>query len=134
MHLHNHHIAYRDLKAENLLIGADGHLKLTDFGFAKTVMDKTYTMCGTPEYLAPEIIIGEGYGKGVDWWALGILIFEMLAGYPPFYDENPLETYKRIIIGYYEFPIEVSSDAQNLIKRFIEVDTDHRLGCGPNGQ
>lgn len=68
------------MKPENLLISSDGHLKITDFGFAKKVSDKTFTLCGTPEYLAPEIIIGSGHNHGVDWWALGILLFEMLAG------------------------------------------------------
>lgn len=85
-YLHNLKIAYRDLKPENLLVAADGHLKITDFGFAKKIEEKTYTLCGTPEYLAPEIIMSVGHNLGVDWWALGVLIFEMLAGYPPFYD------------------------------------------------
>jgi serine/threonine protein kinase len=68
------------MKPENLLVGVDGHVKLTDFGFSKRFPDKTYTLCGTPEYLAPEIIMSCGHDKGVDWWALGVLIFEMLAG------------------------------------------------------
>ena len=79
-YLHSIGVAYRDLKPENLLIGADGHLKITDFGFAKKIKDKTFTLCGTPEYLAPEIIMSCGHNHGVDWWALGILLFEMLAG------------------------------------------------------
>jgi len=69
-----------------LLVAADGHLKITDFGFAKQIEDKTFTLCGTPEYLAPEIIMSIGHNHSVDWWALGILIFEMLAGYIPFSD------------------------------------------------
>lgn len=70
----------RDLKPENLLIAADGYLKLTDFGFAKYIEGRTYTLCGTPEYLAPEILLNKGHGKPVDWWCLGILTYEMLAG------------------------------------------------------
>jgi len=79
-YLHQRKIAYRDLKPENLLIGSDGHLKITDFGFAKQIGDRSYTLCGTPGYLAPEIIMGQGHNQGVDWWALGILLYEMLSG------------------------------------------------------
>ena len=73
-------IVYRDLKPENLLVSADGYLKLTDFGFAKVVVNRTYTLCGTPEYIAPEILLNKGHGKPVDYWALGILIYEMNHG------------------------------------------------------
>jgi serine/threonine protein kinase len=87
--LHQHDIIYRDLKPENILLDEDGHIRLTDFGLSKQGInylnnDQTTTICGTPEYLAPEIVIGEGHGRAVDWWSLGILIYEMLVGRPPF--------------------------------------------------
>jgi len=128
-YLHSKDIAYRDLKPENLLVDKDGHVRITDFGFAKIVKDKTYTLWGTPEYLAPEIIQSKGHNKFVDWWALGVLIFEMLAGYPPFYDDNPLGIYQKILDGYYEFPPYVEAKARDLIKAFLTADKSIRLGC-----
>ena len=91
-YLHSKNIVYRDLKPENILINKNGYLKLTDFGFAKQLEnEKTYTLCGTPEYLAPEIILNKGHGKAVDWWTLGILLYEMLVGIDPFSDDDPMK-------------------------------------------
>jgi protein kinase X len=120
-YLHSRNIAYRDLKPENLLIASDGHIKITDFGFAKKINEgqKTYTLCGTPEYLAPEVIMNLGHSHGVDWWSLGVLLFEMLAGYPPFYDNNTYEVYRKITVGYYEFPQCIPFNARKLISHLL---------------
>lgn len=124
-------VAYRDLKPENLLLDADGHIKLVDFGFAKRLGNReTYTLCGTPEYLAPEVIQSKGHTTAVDWWALGILIYEFLTGYPPFWHANPIEIYKQIVENPVQFPTEpyTSPAAQDIIRQFCTVDRTFRLG------
>lgn len=122
-------VAYRDLKPENILLDADGHLKLVDFGFAKKVWDQeTYTLCGTPEYLAPEVIKNSGHGTAVDWWALGILIYEFLVGQPPFWDQNPLRIYEQIVAGHLRFPPNMSGNARNIIWYLCRTNPSERLG------
>ena len=133
-YLHGKNIIYRDLKPENILINKNGYLKLTDFGFAKYLdNEKTYTLCGTPEYLAPEIILNKGHGKPVDWWTMGILLYEMLVGIDPFSDDDPMQTYQKIIKGKINFPKDFDKNAKSLIKHLLTADTTKRYGCLKNG-
>jgi CRP-like cAMP-binding protein len=132
-HLHQRHITYRDLKPENILIDALGYCVLVDLGFAKIVLDKTYTLCGTPEYLAPEIILSKGHDKGVDYWAFGVLIYEMLVGRSPFYayGTDQVSLFKRIVQVKYSFPpgSVVNEITQDLIQRLIVRRQSNRFGC-----
>ncbi|EHY56906.1 cAMP-dependent protein kinase catalytic subunit 3 [Exophiala dermatitidis] len=162
-------VAYRDLKPENILLDVDGHLKLVDFGFAKYLPPApqpttgedyhhnhakpsgehpepqasgagvTYTLCGTPEYLAPEVIRNTGHGTAVDWWALGILVYEMLIGQPPFWDQNPMRIYEQIVAGHIRFPtaqptsqsrhsLHVPRAARDFILALCKTDPTQRLG------
>lgn len=127
-YLHQQNIIYRDLKPENLLLDRTGYLRIADFGFAKVVEDRTFTLCGTPEYLAPEIVLSQGHGKAVDWWALGILAFEMLAGYPPFFDDHPLGIYEKILRNEIAFPSHIDPYAKDLIRGLLTADRTKRLG------
>ncbi|CAH8667773.1 unnamed protein product [Schistosoma margrebowiei] len=130
-YLHSLNIVYRDLKPENLLLDYSGHLKMTDFGFAKHVKDRTYSLCGTPEYLAPEILQGKGHNHAADWWTTGIIIYEMLVGRPPFYDENDnrLCIYQKIVSGDFDFPDEiVDENAKSIVRKFLRVNLNERLG------
>ena len=132
-YLHSNNVIYRDLKPENLLIDGDGYLKLTDFGFAKVVENRTYTLCGTPEYIAPEIILNKGHGKGVDWWTVGVLVYEMLAGIDPFNDQDPMMIYQNIIRGNLKFPRTFDKDGRSLVKHLLVSDLSKRYGNLKNG-
>jgi len=129
--LHESGIVYRDMKPENLLLDSDGHIRLTDFGLSKDSLHGnavTKTFCGTPEYLAPEVVRQEPYGTAVDWWALGVLIFEMLHGLPPFYNKNLREMYHAILNNPIPFPVTFSQDVQEIISGLMERNPKNRLG------
>lgn len=140
MYLHERQILYRDLKPENVLINEeDGYCVLIDLGFAKEVADKTYTLCGTPLYLAPEVILSRGYDKSVDNWSFGALIFEMVAGYSPFYspDIDQMTLFKRIVSADFSFPTEpsfhASAEVIDLVLKILVLNPSHRLGSLAGG-
>lgn len=132
-YLHFLNIIYRDLKPENILIDSTGYLKLTDFGFAKVVKDITWTLCGTPEYISPEILSSRGYNKAADYWALGVLVYEMCAGYSPFGAETQIKTYEKILSGDLRLPAQFSIEVKNLITNLLQSDLTKRLGNLKNG-
>lgn len=130
-YLHSQGVIYRDLKPENLLLTAEGHIIMTDFGLSKEGLagsdDRTSTFCGTPEYLAPEILDGKGYGKAVDWWSFGTLMYEMMTGLPPFYCEDVQQMYNKIMSATLAIPETMSAEAGDLITKLLERDPDRRL-------
>ncbi|CAF0793308.1 unnamed protein product, partial [Didymodactylos carnosus] len=132
-YLHYFDILYRDLKPENILISENGYLKVTDFGFAKHVSGRTYTLCGTPDYLPPEIIKHKGYAKSVDWWTFGILAFEMVGGQPPFSGKDHIQLYEAIVNQRFTSPNYFSVELTDMIRKLLVVDVSTRLGCMANG-
>ncbi|KAI0113673.1 serine/threonine-protein kinase gad8 [Nemania sp. FL0031] len=132
--LHGFNVIYRDLKPENILLDYQGHIALCDFGLCKLEMkdeDRTNTFCGTPEYLAPELLLGHGYNKTVDWWTLGVLLYEMLTGLPPFYDENTNEMYRKILTEPLHFRSSdaVPPAAKDLLTKLLDRNPSQRLGA-----
>jgi len=129
--LHNIGVVYRDLKPENVLLDSDGHIAITDFGLAKDGIDdeaKTKTFCGTPEYLAPEVVLGERYGKEVDWWCLGTVVYEMLCGCVPFYNPDVQEMYKNILSANIKYPQTLSDQAVSFMMGLLKRNPEERLG------
>jgi len=135
-YLHSLGIVYRDLKPENILLASDGYLKIGDFGSAKIIEGVSKSMCGTPEYQPPEIISRKGHNRAVDYWTLGILIFELLSGKTPFVDQTPFGIYKKILSGdlsFKRYKDVIDKDAEDLITKLLEMDGEDRLGMKPGG-
>jgi serine/threonine protein kinase len=130
-HLHKLKIVFRDLKPENILLNNVGHIRLSELSLAKIIEEnRTTTLCGTPEYIAPEIIHGQAYGFGVDWWSFGILIYEMAVGYPPFFGTSPFLVYQKILEGKLNFDSDVPRPTKHVIRALLTTDVTQRLGCG----
>lgn len=133
-YLHERCIVYRDMKLENLLLDKDGHIKIADFGLCKEDIsfgDRTRTFCGTPEYLAPEVLEDNDYGRSVDWWGVGVVMYEMMCGRLPFYSKDHEKLFELILTGNIRFPSKLSSEARSLLSGLLVKDPNQRLGGGP---
>jgi cGMP-dependent protein kinase len=134
-YIHERRVIYRDLKPENILMDAKGMFKLTDMGLAKFVIGKTYTTCGTPDYFAPEIIASTGHNKAVDWWTLGILVFELMSGHPPFESNYPMQIYNKVMmgIGKVHFPPKCNGEPGEVIRGLLNKEPAQRLPMRAGG-
>ncbi|NXS49570.1 AKT1 kinase, partial [Balaeniceps rex] len=128
-------VVYRDLKLENLMLDKDGHIKITDFGLCKEGIKDGATMktfCGTPEYLAPEVLEDNDYGRAVDWWGLGVVMYEMMCGRLPFYNQDHEKLFELILMEEIRFPRTLSPEAKSLLSGLLKKDPKQRLGGGPD--
>uniref|UniRef100_A0A8C4E6H8 non-specific serine/threonine protein kinase n=1 Tax=Dicentrarchus labrax TaxID=13489 RepID=A0A8C4E6H8_DICLA len=133
-YLHSRDVVYRDLKLENLMLDKDGHIKITDFGLCKEGITPDATMktfCGTPEYLAPEVLEDNDYGRAVDWWGLGVVMYEMMCGRLPFYNQDHERLFELILMEEIRFPRNLSPEAKSLLAGLLKKDPKQRLGGGP---
>lgn len=135
-YLHSNNIIYRDLKPENIMIDSDGFIKIIDFGLSKNILlcKKAFSLCGTPEYISPEVLLGKGYSILSDYWSLGVLIYELLIGIPPFYNQDISRMYELILFSEVSFPsnLTISKEAKDLIKALLVKDASKRLGSNMN--
>ncbi|CAH1389649.1 unnamed protein product [Nezara viridula] len=131
-YLHYCDVIYRDLKPENILIDVYGYLKLTDFGLSKVVTQRTYSLCGTPDYFAPEVLMHRGYGKSVDYWSYGVFLFEITSGKPPFVAPTMMKTYENILTVAYSMPKYFSRNLAHLIYNLLQIDISRRFGSMKN--
>lgn len=132
-YFHKNNIVYRDLKLDNILLTLDGHVKIADYGLCKeniSFQDRTHTFCGTPEFMAPEILLDQKYGRSVDWWAFGVLIYEMLLGQSPFHGEDEDEIFDSILEDEVLYPINMSRDSVSVLQRLLTREPERRLGSG----
>uniref|UniRef100_A0A672HX82 non-specific serine/threonine protein kinase n=1 Tax=Salarias fasciatus TaxID=181472 RepID=A0A672HX82_SALFA len=134
-YLHSRNVVYRDLKLENLMLDKDGHIKITDFGLCKEGITDGATMktfCGTPEYLAPEVLEDNDYGRAVDWWGLGVVMYEMMCGRLPFYNQDHERLFELILMEEIRFPKNLAPEAKALLAGLLKKDPKQRLGGGPD--
>ena len=133
-YFHENGVIYRDLKLDNILLTLDGHIKIADYGLCKEDMwygSNTSTFCGTPEFMAPEILLDKKYGRAVDWWAFGVLIYQMLLQQSPFRGEDEDEIYDAILADEVLYPVKMPRDSVSILQKLLTREPDLRLGSGP---
>jgi protein kinase A len=133
-YLHKKKIISRDIRPENVLVNSTGYIKLSEFTLSKKLKDDyAYSLCGIPEYYSPEMINQTGYNKSIDFWQLGVLLYEMLVGYTPFIDSDPVKLFQKIKSCKLKFPKNINKNAKTIIRHFLIIDINKRLGCTKKG-